>query len=79
MVFGFNNVVIYVYNLKIVIESSFEFLVIIMEFYCIFLGYIVKIISVLWSLYYDGRLVFVFYDGIVQVWDVFWEEFLCNF
>nr|XP_014996797.1 gem-associated protein 5 isoform X2 [Macaca mulatta] len=79
MASGSNNAVIYVHNLKTVIESSPESPVTITEPYRTLSGHTAKITSVAWSPHHDGRLVSASYDGTAQVWDALREEPLCNF
>ncbi|XP_016069175.1 PREDICTED: gem-associated protein 5 isoform X2 [Miniopterus natalensis] len=79
MASGSNNAVIYVHNLKTVIESSPEPPVTITEPYRTLSGHTAKITSLAWSPHHDGRLVSASYDGTAQVWDTLREEPLCNF
>ncbi|XP_064222623.1 gem-associated protein 5 isoform X1 [Aotus nancymaae] len=79
MASGSNNAVIYVHNLKTVIERSPESPVTITEPYRTLSGHTAKITSVAWSPHHDGRLVSASYDGTAQVWDTLREEPLCNF
>ncbi|XP_062941453.1 gem-associated protein 5 isoform X2 [Cynocephalus volans] len=79
MASGSNNAVIYVHNLKAVIESSPESPVTVTEPYRTLSGHTAKITSLAWSPHHDGRLVSASYDGTAQVWDTLREEPLCNF
>lgn len=79
MASGSNNAVIYVHNLKTVIESNPESPVTITEPYRTLSGHTAKITSLAWSPHHDGRLVSASYDGTAQVWDTLREEPLCNF
>ncbi|ELV12308.1 Gem-associated protein 5 [Tupaia chinensis] len=79
MASGSNNAVIYVHNLKTVIESSPESPVTITEPYRTLSGHTAKITSLAWSPHHDGRLVSASYDGTAQVWDTLRAEPLCNF
>ncbi|XP_008070938.1 gem-associated protein 5 isoform X2 [Carlito syrichta] len=79
MASGSNNAVIYVHNLKTVIESSPESPVTITEPYRTLSGHTAKITSLAWSPHHDGRLVSASYDGTAQVWDTLQEEPQCNF
>ncbi|XP_012508635.1 PREDICTED: gem-associated protein 5 [Propithecus coquereli] len=79
MASGSNNAVIYVHNLKAVIESNPESPVTITEPYRTLSGHTAKITSLAWSPHHDGRLVSASYDGTAQVWDAVREEPLCNF
>uniref|UniRef100_A0A8C7BNC0 Gem nuclear organelle associated protein 5 n=1 Tax=Neovison vison TaxID=452646 RepID=A0A8C7BNC0_NEOVI len=67
MASGSNNAVIYVHNLKTVIESNPETPVTITEPYRTLSGHTAKITSVAWSPHHDGRLVSASYDGTAQV------------
>ncbi|XP_049730126.1 gem-associated protein 5 isoform X1 [Elephas maximus indicus] len=79
MASGSNNAVIYVHNLRTVIESNPESPVTITEPYRTLSGHTAKITSLAWSPHHDGRLVSASYDGTAQVWDTLREEPLCNF
>ncbi|XP_012664133.1 gem-associated protein 5 isoform X2 [Otolemur garnettii] len=79
MASGSNNAVIYVHNLKTVIESNPESPVTVTEPYRTLSGHTGKITSLAWSPHHDGRLVSASYDGTAQVWDTLREEPLCNF
>ncbi|XP_076993601.1 gem-associated protein 5 isoform X2 [Tamandua tetradactyla] len=79
MASGSNNAVIYVHNLKAIIESNPESPVTITEPYRTLSGHTAKITSLAWSPHHDGRLVSASYDGTAQVWDTLGEEPLCNF
>lgn len=74
-----NNAVIYVHDLKAVIESNPESPVTIIEPFRTLSGHTAKITSLAWSPHHDGRLVSASYDGTAQVWDTLREEPLCNF
>ncbi|XP_072846121.2 gem-associated protein 5 [Pogona vitticeps] len=76
---GSNNAVIYVHNLKSILESSPEKPVTITEPFRTLAGHTAKITSISWSPHHDGRLVSVCYDGSAQVWDVLKEEPLHNY
>ncbi|XP_036900726.1 gem-associated protein 5 [Sturnira hondurensis] len=79
MASGSNNAVIYVHDLKAVIESNPESPVTITEPFRTLSGHTAKITSLAWSPHHDGRLVSASYDGTAQVWDTLREEPLCNF
>ncbi|XP_058533541.1 gem-associated protein 5 [Ochotona princeps] len=79
MASGSNNAVIYVHNLKTVIESNPESPITITEPYRTLSGHTAKITRLAWSPHHDGRLVSASYDGTAQVWDALREEPLCNF
>uniref|UniRef100_A0A8D2LAI0 Gem nuclear organelle associated protein 5 n=1 Tax=Varanus komodoensis TaxID=61221 RepID=A0A8D2LAI0_VARKO len=72
---GSNNAVIYVHNIKNVIEKP----VTITEPFRTLVGHTAKITGLSWSPHHDGRLVSVCYDGTAQVWDVLKEEPLHNY
>uniref|UniRef100_A0A8C8VFV3 Gem nuclear organelle associated protein 5 n=1 Tax=Pelusios castaneus TaxID=367368 RepID=A0A8C8VFV3_9SAUR len=76
---GSVNAVIYVHNLKSVLESSSKTPVTITEPFRTLVGHTAKITSLAWSPHHDGRLVSACYDGTAQVWDVLKEEPLCNY
>ncbi|XP_007423364.1 gem-associated protein 5 isoform X2 [Python bivittatus] len=76
---GSNNAIIYVHNIKNVIESSPEKHVTITEPFRTLAGHTAKITSLSWSPHHDGRLVSVCYDGTAQVWDALKEEPLHNY
>ncbi|XP_060096241.1 gem-associated protein 5 isoform X2 [Heteronotia binoei] len=76
---GSNNAVIYVHNIKNVIENSPERPVTITEPFRTLVGHTAKITSLSWSPHHDGRLVSVSYDGTAEVWDVLKEEPLHNY
>ncbi|VTJ51534.1 Hypothetical predicted protein [Marmota monax] len=79
MASGSNNAVIYVHNLRTVLESNPEAPVTITEPYRTLSGHTAKITSLAWSPHHDGRLVSASYDGTAQVWDTLREEPLYNF
>ncbi|XP_054834207.1 gem-associated protein 5 isoform X3 [Eublepharis macularius] len=76
---GSNNAIIYVHNIKNVIENSPEGPVTITEPFRTLAGHTAKITSLAWSPHHDGRLVSVCYDGTAEVWDVLKEEPLHNY
>ncbi|KAG9351942.1 hypothetical protein JZ751_023193 [Albula glossodonta] len=76
---GSSNAIVYVHDLKSVIESPPENAVLITEAYRSLAGHTAKITSLAWSPHHDGRLVSVCYDGTAQVWDVLKDEALCNY
>ncbi|XP_077182554.1 gem-associated protein 5 isoform X3 [Paroedura picta] len=76
---GSNNAVVYVHNIKNVIENPPERPVTITEPFRTLLGHTAKITSLSWSPHHDGRLVSVSYDGTAEVWDVLKEEPLHNY
>ncbi|XP_015272563.1 PREDICTED: gem-associated protein 5 [Gekko japonicus] len=76
---GSNNALIYVHNIKNVIENSPESPVTITEPFHTLAGHTAKITSLSWSPHHDARLVSVSYDGTAEVWDVLKEEPLHNY
>ncbi|XP_064205769.1 gem-associated protein 5 isoform X2 [Anguilla rostrata] len=76
---GSSNAVVYVHNLRSVVESPPESPVQITEAFRSLVGHTAKITCLAWSPHHDGRLVTVGYDGTAQVWDVLSEEALCNY
>ncbi|CAM5132176.1 unnamed protein product [Eretmochelys imbricata] len=75
---GSINAIIYVHNLKSVIESS-KTPAMLTEPFRTLVGHTAKITSLAWSPHHEGRLVSACYDGTAQVWDVLKEEPLCNY
>ncbi|NXX42415.1 GEMI5 protein, partial [Tricholaema leucomelas] len=76
---GSVNAIIYVHNLKSVVESTSETPLTITEPFRTLAGHTAKITSLSWSPHHEGRLVSACYDGTAQVWDVMKEEPLCNY
>uniref|UniRef100_A0A8C9FAE2 Gem nuclear organelle associated protein 5 n=1 Tax=Pavo cristatus TaxID=9049 RepID=A0A8C9FAE2_PAVCR len=76
---GSVNAIIYVHNLKSVIESTSESPLTITEPFRTLAGHTAKVTSLSWSPHHEGRLVSACYDGTAQVWDVMKEEPLCNY
>ncbi|NXD22267.1 GEMI5 protein, partial [Spelaeornis formosus] len=76
---GSINAIIYVHNLKSVVENSSENPLTITEPFRTLAGHTAKITSLSWSPHHEGRLVSACYDGTAQVWDVLKEEPLCNY
>ncbi|XP_069510057.1 gem-associated protein 5 isoform X2 [Ambystoma mexicanum] len=76
---GSNNAVIYVHNLKTVLEGTMATPVAITEPFRTLSGHTAKITGLAWSPHHDGKLVSSCYDGTVQVWDVLKEEPICNY
>ncbi|XP_023568964.1 gem-associated protein 5 isoform X2 [Octodon degus] len=76
---GSNNAVIYVHNLKDVLESDPESPVTITEPFRTLSGHTAKITCLAWSPHHDGILVSASYDGTAQVWDTLREQPLHNF
>uniref|UniRef100_A0A671MBV8 Gem-associated protein 5-like n=1 Tax=Sinocyclocheilus anshuiensis TaxID=1608454 RepID=A0A671MBV8_9TELE len=76
---GSSNAIVYVHDLKSVIETPSESPVLMTEPFRTLSGHTNKITSLTWSPHHDGRLVTVSYDGTAQVWDVLKEEPVCNY
>ncbi|XP_048853566.1 gem-associated protein 5 isoform X1 [Brienomyrus brachyistius] len=76
---GSSNAVVYVHDLRAVIESPPESPVLITEAFRSLAGHTAKITGLAWSPHHSGRLVTVCYDGTAQVWDVLGEEPVCNY
>uniref|UniRef100_A0A8C1UX68 Gem (nuclear organelle) associated protein 5 n=1 Tax=Cyprinus carpio TaxID=7962 RepID=A0A8C1UX68_CYPCA len=76
---GSSNAIVYVHDLKSVIETPSESPVLMTEPFRTLSGHTNKITSLAWSPHHDGRLVTVCYDGTAQVWDVLKEEPVCNY
>ncbi|XP_067900168.1 gem-associated protein 5 [Heterodontus francisci] len=76
---GSNNAVIYIHNLKTVLEKSPDTPVTVTEPYRTLSGHTGKVTSLAWSPHHDALLVSACYDGTAQVWDVLKEEPLCNY
>ncbi|XP_060692934.1 gem-associated protein 5 [Hemiscyllium ocellatum] len=76
---GSNNAIIYVHNLKTVLESPPDSPTTVTEPYRTLPGHTAKITSLAWSPHHDGRLVSACYDGTAQVWDILKEEPLSNY
>ncbi|XP_053319123.1 gem-associated protein 5 [Spea bombifrons] len=76
---GSNNAVIYVHNLKAVLESAADAPVTIAEPFRTLTGHTARITSLSWSPHHEARLVSACYDGTSQVWDVLQEQPLSNY
>ncbi|XP_036380032.1 gem-associated protein 5 [Megalops cyprinoides] len=76
---GSSSAVVYVHDLRGVIESPPETPPVITEAYRSLAGHTAKITNLAWSPHHDGRLATVCYDGTAQVWDVPKEEALSNY
>ncbi|CAJ1063279.1 gem-associated protein 5 [Xyrichtys novacula] len=76
---GSSNAIVYVHDLRSVIESPPESPAVITEPYRRLCGHTAKITSMAWSPHHDARLVTVSYDGTAQVWDVLQEAALANY
>ncbi|KAL4660029.1 gem-associated protein 5 isoform X1 [Arapaima gigas] len=76
---GSSNAVVYVHDLRSVIESPPDSPVLMMEAFRTLAGHTAKITGLCWSPHHDGRLVTACYDGTAQVWDVLSEKAICNY
>ncbi|XP_076836153.1 gem-associated protein 5 isoform X2 [Brachyhypopomus gauderio] len=76
---GSSNAIVYVHDLRTVIENPSESPVLVTEAFRSLSGHTNKITNLAWSPHHDARLVTVCYDGTAQVWDVLNEEPLCNY
>uniref|UniRef100_A0A8C9WLG2 Gem nuclear organelle associated protein 5 n=1 Tax=Scleropages formosus TaxID=113540 RepID=A0A8C9WLG2_SCLFO len=76
---GSSNAIVYVHDLRSIIESPPESPVLMTEAFRSLAGHTAKITGLSWSPHHDGRLVTACYDGTAQVWDVLTEEAVCNY
>ncbi|CAK6979066.1 gem-associated protein 5 [Scomber scombrus] len=76
---GSSNAIVYVHDLRSVIENPPESPAVLTEPYRRLCGHTNKITSMAWSPHHDARLVTVSYDGTAQVWDVLQEEAVSNY
>nr|XP_046266368.1 gem-associated protein 5 [Scatophagus argus] len=76
---GSSNAIVYVHDLRSIIENPPESPVVLTEPHRRLCGHTAKITSMAWSPHHDARLVTVSYDGTAQVWDVLQEEAVCNY
>uniref|UniRef100_A0A3B5MNQ1 Gem (nuclear organelle) associated protein 5 n=1 Tax=Xiphophorus couchianus TaxID=32473 RepID=A0A3B5MNQ1_9TELE len=76
---GSSNAVVYVHDLRSVIENPPESPAVLTEPYRRLCGHTAKITSVAWSPHHSGRLVTASYDGTAQVWDVLEEAAISNY
>ncbi|KAJ8266854.1 hypothetical protein GJAV_G00135440 [Gymnothorax javanicus] len=76
---GSSNAIVYVHDLRSIVESPPESPVQITEPFRSLGGHTAKITSLCWSPHHEGWLVTVCYDGTAQVWDVLKEEALSNY
>ncbi|XP_035761307.1 gem-associated protein 5 [Neolamprologus brichardi] len=76
---GSSNAIVYVHDLRSVIENPPESPVVLTEPYRRLCGHTAKITGMAWSPHHDARLVTVSYDGTAQVWDVLEEAAVCNY
>lgn len=76
---GSSNAIVYVHDLKQVLDSPSDSAVVITEPFRRLSGHTAKITGLSWSHHHDDRLVTVCYDGTAQVWDVLQEAPVCNY
>ncbi|XP_072120245.1 gem-associated protein 5 [Mobula birostris] len=76
---GSNNAVVYVHNLRTVLEHPSGTPTTMTEPFRTLTGHTAKITSLAWSPHHDATLVSACYDGTAQVWDVLKEEPKCNY
>uniref|UniRef100_A0A3Q1JWM0 Uncharacterized protein n=1 Tax=Anabas testudineus TaxID=64144 RepID=A0A3Q1JWM0_ANATE len=76
---GSSNAIVYVHDLRSIIENPSERPVVLTEPYRRLCGHTAKITSMAWSPHHEGRLVTVSYDGTAQVWDVLQEAAVSNY
>uniref|UniRef100_A0A3B4G445 Gem nuclear organelle associated protein 5 n=1 Tax=Pundamilia nyererei TaxID=303518 RepID=A0A3B4G445_9CICH len=76
---GSSNAIVYVHDLRSVIENPPESPVVLTEPYRRLCGHTAKITGMAWSPHHNARLVTVSYDGTAQVWDVLEEAAVSNY
>ncbi|XP_044225520.1 gem-associated protein 5 [Thunnus albacares] len=76
---GSSNAVVYVHDLRSVIENPPDSPAVLTEPYRRLCGHTAKITGMAWSPHHDARLVTVSYDGTAQVWDVLQEAPVSNY
>ncbi|XP_077448071.1 gem-associated protein 5 isoform X2 [Stigmatopora argus] len=76
---GSCNAIIYVHDLRQIIENPPENPLVLMEPYRRLCGHTAKITGLAWSPHHSAKLASVSYDGTAQVWDVLRETALCNY
>ncbi|XP_015254322.1 PREDICTED: gem-associated protein 5 [Cyprinodon variegatus] len=76
---GSSNAIVYVHDLKTVLENPPESPVLLTEPYRRLPGHTAKITGMAWSPHHSGRLVTASYDGTAQVWDVQEEAAISNY
>ncbi|XP_047462986.1 gem-associated protein 5 [Mugil cephalus] len=76
---GSSNAIVYVHDLRSVIENPPESPVVLTEPYRRLCGHTSKITGMSWSPHHSARLVTVSYDGTAQVWDVLEEAAVSNY
>lgn len=76
---GSSNAIVYVHDLRSIIENPPDSPVVLTEPYRRLCGHTAKITGMAWSPHHDARLVTVSYDGTAQVWDVLQEAAVSNY
>ncbi|XP_029956587.1 gem-associated protein 5 isoform X2 [Salarias fasciatus] len=76
---GSSNAVVYVHDLRSVIENPPESPAVLTEPYRRLAGQTAKITGLAWSPHHSARLVTASYDGTAQVWDVLEEAAVANY
>uniref|UniRef100_A0A669B928 Gem nuclear organelle associated protein 5 n=1 Tax=Oreochromis niloticus TaxID=8128 RepID=A0A669B928_ORENI len=76
---GSSNAIVYVHDLRSVIENPPESPVVLTEPYRRLCGHTAKITGMAWSPHHNAQLVTVSYDGTAQVWDVLEEAAVSNY
>uniref|UniRef100_A0A671TZD5 Gem nuclear organelle associated protein 5 n=1 Tax=Sparus aurata TaxID=8175 RepID=A0A671TZD5_SPAAU len=76
---GSSNAIVYVHDLRSIIENPPESPVVLTEPHRRLCGHTAKITDMAWSPHHNARLVTASYDGTAQVWDVLQEEALSNY
>ncbi|KAM8835184.1 gem-associated protein 5 [Synchiropus picturatus] len=76
---GSSNAVVYVHDLRSVIETPPEAPLVLTEPHRRLAGHTAKITNMAWSPHHSARLATVSYDGTAQVWDVLQEAPLANY
>ncbi|CAF97287.1 unnamed protein product, partial [Tetraodon nigroviridis] len=76
---GSANAVVYVHDLRSIVEDPPESPVVLTEPHRRLCGHTAKITGLAWSPHHEARLVTVSYDGTAQVWDVLQEAPVCNY
>ncbi|XP_054610179.1 gem-associated protein 5 isoform X2 [Dunckerocampus dactyliophorus] len=76
---GSSNAIVYVHDLRSVIENPPESPLVLTESYRRLCGHTSKITGMSWSPHHSGKLVTVSYDGTAQVWDVQQEMEVSNY
>ncbi|KAG7217173.1 hypothetical protein INR49_027714 [Caranx melampygus] len=76
---GSSNAIVYVHDLRSIIDDPPESPVVLTEPYRRLCGHTAKITGMAWSPHHEARLVTVSYDGTAQVWDVLQEAPISNY